>query len=124
MSTSLRLGIVCAAALLMSTGLKGSDPMRIQVRPAVSRAPAFLTVRVTVESDADNRALEIVAASADYYRRSAVQLDGKDAQSLNVFEFRNLPMGKYEITGVLLGANGPRASVSGIAEVVAGLGDR
>jgi hypothetical protein len=34
-----------------------------------------------------------------------------------VFEFRNLPSGQYEVTGVLMGVNGPRAMATGIAKV-------
>src|SRR5689334_9060001 len=112
MTKSLRIAVVCVAALLVSTGVKGSAPLRIQVTPAISRAPAQVTVRLIVESDSANRALQIVAVSDDYYRSSEVQLDGKDAQSLNVFEFRNLPPGTYQITGVLVGSSGPRATVS------------
>jgi hypothetical protein len=117
MTKSLRISVVSVAALLMSTGINGSAPLRIQVSPAISRAPAQVTVRLIVESDAQNRTLQIVATSDDYYRSSEVQLDGKDAQSLNVFEFRNLPPGTYQITGVLVGSSGPRATVSGLARV-------
>ena len=117
MNNSLRIAVVLGAAVLMSTGIKGSAPLRIQVSPAISRAPAQVTVRLIVESDAANRTLQIVAASDDYYRSSEVQLDGKDAQPVNVFELRNLPMGTYEITGVLIGTKGPRATVSGLARV-------
>ena len=124
MTKSRRIAVVCVAGLLMSTGIEGSGPLRIQVSPAISRAPAQVTVRVIVESDPENRSLQIVASSADYYRSSEVQLDGKDAQPLNVFEFRNLPTGMYQITGVLVGAKGPRASVSGLAKVVESGGDR
>jgi hypothetical protein len=122
MNNSLRIAVVCGAALLMSTGINGSAPLRIQVSPAISRAPAMVTVRVIVENDPSNRSLQIVASSPDYYRSSEVQLDGKDAQPLNVFEFRNLPTGAYEITGVLVGAKGPRATVLALARVEPALG--
>jgi hypothetical protein len=36
---------------------------------------------------------------------------------LNVFEFRNLPAGLYQVTGVLLGSRGRRATVSRLARV-------
>jgi hypothetical protein len=76
-----------------------------------------VTVRVTVESATENRLLQVVTASANYYRSSEVQIDGNDGSTFKVFEFNNLPTGQYQITGVLLGTNGPRGTASGVARV-------
>jgi hypothetical protein len=122
MRTSLHIASILCAVLLMSGDIGGSAPLRLQVSPAVSRAPGRLTVRVTVASAPENRSLQVVAVSPDYYRSSSVQIDGKDGTPLNVFEFTNLPTGLYEITGVLVGVNGPRATVQGIAKVEPSVG--
>jgi hypothetical protein len=92
-------------------------PLRMQVTPSVTRAPALVTVRVSVDSSPENRSLRIAASSSDFYRSSEVQLDGSNAAPLSVFEFRNLPPGLYEVTGVLVGAHGPRGSVFALAKV-------
>ena len=113
--------MLCAAVSVAAT-LIGSAPLRMQISPAVSRAPALLTVRVTVEAAAENRSLQIVAESRDFYRSSEIQLDGTNPPSLNVFEFRNLPTGLYQITSVLVGVNGRRAVVSGLAKVEPSVG--
>jgi hypothetical protein len=42
--------------------------------------------------------------------------------SLSDFEFRNLPAGLYEITGVVVDARGGRSTVSRLAKVEPGLG--
>jgi len=89
----------------------------MQLSPSVARAPALLTIRVIVESAADNRRLQVVAESPEFYRSSEIQLDGANSTPLQVFEFRNLPTGLYQVTGVLVGVNGPRASVSRLAKV-------
>jgi hypothetical protein len=102
--------------------LDGGEPLRMHVTPAVSRAPALLTVRIIVEAAADNRSLEVIAESPDFYRSSQIAIAGRNAPALNVFEFPNLPTGRYEITGVLVGTNGARASVSRFAQVVASPG--
>ena len=81
-------------------------------------APGFLTVRVNVEAVADDRFLEVVAESADFYRSSQISIDGRNASRLSVFEFRNLPTGFYHVTGVLVGVHGPRATAWGLATVV------
>jgi len=104
--------------------LDGGEAMRMQVSPAVSRAPAFLTVRVMIESPAGSRFLEVVAESPEFYRSSQIPIDGVNRSFLKVFEFTNLPTGIYQITGVLLGVDGPRASISRVAQVVASPGSR
>jgi hypothetical protein len=109
-----------AAFLTIGLGpvmLDAGEPMRMQVSPAVARAPADLVVRVSVAAAADNRSLQVIAECPEFYRSSEVQIDGLDAPSLNVFEFRNLPQGDYTITGVLTGANGRRARAVRIAKV-------
>jgi hypothetical protein len=103
--------------VLMASTLDGGQPLRMHLSPAISIAPGYLTVRVSIESAAENRILQVVAEPHDFYRSSQVSLDGANAAPLSVFEFRNLPSGLYDVTGVLVGVNGPRASVSGLAKV-------
>ena len=97
--------------------LNGGEPLRMEVSPTVARAPAVLTVRVNVAAAADNRRLQVVAESADFYRSSEIQIDGTNNPRVNVFEFRNLPTGLYQVTGMLVGVNGRRALVSRTAKV-------
>jgi hypothetical protein len=97
--------------------LDGSDALRMQLSPSVTRAPALLTVRITLSAAADNRVLKVVAESPDFYRSSEIQLDGANTPPTSVFEFRNLPTGLYQVTGVLIGASGERAKVSRLARV-------
>src|SRR5262245_2869790 len=89
--------------------LDGGGAMRMQMSPAVSRAPAFLTVRVMIEAPADSRVLEVIAESPEFYRSSQIPIDGVNRSFLKVFEFANLPTGTYQVTSTLLGVNGPRA---------------
>jgi len=98
----------------------------MKVSPAVAFAPANLVVRATVEADADNRAIEIVAESQDFYRSSEIQLEGDKAARTNTFEFRSLPPGTYEVRAKLLSASGQtRAAVRQQVNVIAsGPGDR
>ena len=72
------------------------------VSPAQSFAPTNLTIRVHVEPDADNRALEVVAESGAYYRSSRMQIDGAEAPRTISFEIRNLPGGDYDVRGALI----------------------
>src|SRR5262245_66493917 len=104
-------------AVLFAGALDAGESMRLQVSPSVARAPADLVVRVSVDAAAENRFLQVVAESADFYRSSEISIDGERTPPLNVFEFRNLPSGRYSVTGVLVGVNGRRAAVSKLAKV-------
>ena len=103
---------VFLCVLAVSVPLDAGERLAMRVTPNMALEPALLTVRTMIEADPDNRGLEVVAQSADFYRSSSVQLDGASAPRLNVFEFKNLPMGTYEVTSVLVGSAGRRAIVS------------
>ena len=116
-----KLAIVAAASSCLLTGagvLDGNQPLTLQVSPLMAPAPAFVSVRATVEANEENRALEIVAQSPEFYRSSRVDLPGRNAPRLAVFEYASLPPGLYDITGVLVGTNGKRAAVSRVVRVV------
>jgi hypothetical protein len=114
---ALSIGVLLAAGTLNSAA-----PLDMKVTPVIARAPALLTVRVMVNATSDDRMLHVSAVSANFYRSSEIPLDGKQTPAVNVFEFRNLPPGLYEITGVLVTAQGPRATVSRLAKVEGGAG--
>ena len=103
--------------LAMAFPLEAGERLAMRVTPAMALEPAVLTVRAMIEADADNRTLEVVAQSADFYRSSSIQLDGQSAPRLNVFEFRNLPTGMYEVTSTLTNSHGQRVSASKLFRV-------
>jgi hypothetical protein len=109
----MRVHIVTSGLLLSSAAfLTAANPLTMTVSPVQSFAPTNLTIRVRVEPDADNRALEVVAESGEYYRSSLIQLDGADAPLTTSLEIRNLPGGSYDVRCVLFNAAGrERAAV-------------
>jgi hypothetical protein len=115
--------------MLMMTAtlpLGAGERLTMKVTPAVAFAPANLIVRAMIVADADNRAVEIIAESPDFYRSSLIQLEGDKAARTSTFEFRSLPPGTYEVRANLLGANGePRATIrQQVNVIVSGAGDR
>jgi hypothetical protein len=112
------LAAVCAYLLAGAGTLNGGQPLTLQVSPAMAPAPAFISVRAHIEANDENRYLDIVAQSPDFYRSSRVSLDGGRAPRLSVFEFPSLPEGLYEISGTLVGSGGKRASVTRLVRVV------
>ena len=73
----MKVGLALVGILLVAaTSPTGAgERMILKVTPAVAFAPANLVVRAIVESDADNRAIAVVAESEDFYRSSEIQLD-------------------------------------------------
>jgi hypothetical protein len=97
--------ILCGV-LLLAAPLGAGERLKIRVSPSVSFAPANLVVRTMIEANQDNRAIEIVAESDDFYRSSQIELDGDRAPRTTTFEFRSLPGGTYDVTATLIGVSG------------------
>ena len=106
--------------LLCAATPGAGERMTVKVSPAVAFAPANLIVRTMIEADADNRAIAIVAESADFYRSSEIQLDGDHAPRTNTVEFRSLPSGTYQVKAMLIGTSAePRAIIRQQINVIA-----
>ena len=124
----MKVRAVLFGILLLTTTppLGAGERLTLKVSPAVAFAPANLIVRATILADADNRAVEIIAESDDFYRSSEIQLEGEKAARTNMIEFRSLPPGTYEVRANLVGANGQsRAMIRQQVNVLAsGAGDR
>ena len=84
--------------------------MAMKVSPEVAFAPADLVVRAIIEASPDNRALEVIFDSPDFYRSSLIELEGELAPRTTVFEIRNLPGGRYVVTTRLVGSSGQTRS--------------
>jgi hypothetical protein len=104
----LLLGILIATTTLPA---RAGERITMRVSPSISFAPGNLIVRATIEADAENRMVQIVAESPDFYRSSEIQLDGDHAARTNILEFRSLPQGRYEVRAALLDANGHRLAI-------------
>jgi hypothetical protein len=106
-------GWVLGAAIgMLALPAGASQRLSIKVSPAVAFAPANLIVRAMVEADRDNRSIEIVAESGDFYRSSEVELDGDDAPRVKSFEFRSLPEGTYRVRATLHGPGGQERAMA------------
>jgi hypothetical protein len=108
----MRIVTLVAVLALLALPALGGERLRIRVSPEMSFAPATLVVQAMIESDDDNRLLEVVAESSDFYRSSEIPLDGHRAPRLTVFELRSLPSGQYEVRAVLKGAGNQTRAVT------------
>jgi hypothetical protein len=121
-----RLTIIAATIGLCLLGggrtVDSAQSLSLEVSPTVAPGPAFVRVRALVEPNEDNRSLEIVAQSTEFYRSSHIDLDGSNSPRVAVVEYPRLPPGRYEITGILVGAAGKRATAMKLVHLVAGPG--
>jgi len=102
----MRLALLLTGVFLAVAPINGTEPLKMNVSPAQSLAPAYLRVRVTVEPNAINRSVVVVAESDDYYRSSEMPLEGDQGPRTLFFEFRGVPSGDYQIRGVVGDAKG------------------
>jgi hypothetical protein len=110
------IGLIVASTVVATA----KESVSVQVSPSVSFAPADLRIRTSVEPDADNRAITIVADSESFYRSSAIQLDGVRSPKTTMLTFHSLPPGEYNITAAIIGTDGkPKALAHARVEVIA-----
>ncbi|MBI3493384.1 MAG: hypothetical protein HY047_16630 [Acidobacteria bacterium] len=114
-----RRTLLCGLFVISALPLNAVERLTMRVSPAVAFAPATVRVRATVEADPENRGIEIIAESPDFYRSSEIPLDGEHAPRTTIVEFRSLPGGTYEVTAVLIGVSDRRTKVSQYVNVVA-----
>jgi len=105
---------VMLSALLVVTTISasGGEQLRITVSPAQSFAPSNLNIRARVVPHAENRALEMIAESGEFYRSSQIALDGDRGPATIMFEFRSLPGGDYQVSGILTDSLGRQRAVA------------
>jgi hypothetical protein len=90
------IGVVAAGG-----SVRTDEKLSLQVTPNVSNAPCNLIVQTVVARHAENRWLIVEADSGDFYRSSAIQLDGANAPLTTEFRFNNLPSGNYTVMATL-----------------------
>jgi hypothetical protein len=101
--TGMNLLILAAALLLPSAAaLNANEPLSMAVSPVQSFAPTNVTIRLHVQPDAVNRAVEVVDDSGEYYWSSSIQLDAADAPRTISFEVRDVPRGTYDVRATLI----------------------
>jgi hypothetical protein len=118
--------VVVAVALLIGVGTRidAGERILLRVSPSVSFEPANLVVRTIIESNDENRSMEIIAESIKFYRSSEIPLNGGHAPRTALVEFRGLPSGAYQVRAVLKGVAGREiASVQHNISVVEAMSD-
>jgi hypothetical protein len=113
MEDAMKARCLVVGMMLTASAVAGAkEPLSIHVSFAVANAPANLVIRTKVEPNAENRLIEVIADSTEFYRSSTIMLEGDRAPRSARFEFRNLPAGEYDVTAVVIGMDGRHRSVA------------
>ena len=102
--------VVLGGFLLTAGSIAAGERLTVEA-PAVMLAPGRLVVETRVEPDPSNKSIQVTAESPEFYRSSELQLEGPTAPRTNTFEFRDLPIGTYEIRALLLDSKGERRAM-------------
>jgi hypothetical protein len=109
MRVTLMLSALCMLTTMSATP---GELLMIAASPTQSFAPSNLNIRARVVPNAGNRALEIIAESAEFYRSSRIQLDGDRAPQTIMFQLMGLPGGHYQVSGILIDSDGRQRAVA------------
>ena len=80
-------------------------------------APGFLRSAIRVKRHPDNRVLRVVVDSANYFRSSAIELEGAHAARTHFLTWSSLPEGVYTLVATVYGSTGERSQQSATFEV-------
>jgi hypothetical protein len=105
-----------ALCLAMPIVAGGEEPepekVSVKIRPVVLFAGRDVRATVRTPRDPRNRELRVTVEGADYFASSDVQLDGVDAPTTHLFNWRELPGGPYRVDAILLRENGERTTAT------------
>ena len=117
-----KLFLICGLLALAAMPAGAGGQLKMTVSPAHSFAPAVLRIRVSIEPNAVNRSLEVIADGDQFYRSSEIQLDGDHSPATFNLEMRDLPAGDYRVVGILKDGAGHERSLTSQDVKVLGFG--
>jgi hypothetical protein len=112
---------ICGLLGVMVLPADGGQGLSVRVSPAKSFAPSSLRVIARIEPSITNRSLTLIADGENFYRSSAIPLEGDQAPKIVDMQFPNLPSGEYRIVAVVTDAAGHERAVAHDAATVLSL---
>jgi hypothetical protein len=96
-------------------GVPARERIVLRVRPAFAQAPATLWIEVMVEADERNRSLVIAVDSGEYYRSTAIALEGAQAPRFHSVQYASVPAGVYAVRAELFTVKGEAGGEAQVA---------
>jgi hypothetical protein len=96
------LCVLSVAIAVMLVGVSSAhDEIELRVRPRICDYGSPLWIDVRIEPSGEDRYLFVDAESPEFYRSSAIQLEGADGPSVHRVILRRLPPGTYQVRAEL-----------------------
>jgi hypothetical protein len=92
---------ILAALVVYASSAVADEKVALRLSRNIMNSPGYVTARVTIERNQNNRGLEVVVESPIFYRSSFVALDGDRAPRVTEITFKSLPVGEYVVAAVL-----------------------
>jgi hypothetical protein len=117
-----RVSVLMFAAGVLggSMNMSADDAISITVRPAVASYGGNARVKVLVARNESNRSLMWEMDGPNYYRSSAMELDGASSPRTYFFLARDLPAGEFEIRATVRRTDNSVVMDRGTIRVVGG----
>lgn len=115
---TLKTSLVIGSLILTASAFAAENSLSLRVTPRITTAPAVVSITVTVEPNAENRALVVEDDSEGYYRGSEIPLEGEKAARTHTLTYRGLPPGEHRISAVVRCSSGARAVVHTTVTVI------
>ena len=108
----------CIAALLVASPVLESASPAVQPAgprvhktiavgpPLVVDAPGDVEFSIQISPTAKTHELRVFAESESHYRSTTIGLDGLDSVPVHHFTWRSLPVGEYQVIGMLVDNDG------------------
>lgn len=91
---------------LFSLANTEAPPLRVTVRPLIAQAPATIHLKLIIERHPENRMVRIAIDGENYYQAGDKALEGDAGQRVWDIWWRDVPCGTYEVSAVLVRADG------------------
>jgi hypothetical protein len=117
---------ICAAVILLGTlgsaaSLNADQPITVSVYPAIATARGTTQLKIFVERNDQNRALNWEVDGPGFYRSSTAQLEGSAAPRSWFFFVKDLPEGTFEVRATVKRSNNSQSVALASITVLSGL---
>jgi hypothetical protein len=113
--------VVMCAALCSPIPLNAGGSIQLTVYPTITVAHGDAQLKIFVERNDENRALNWEVDGPDYYRSSTAQLDGADAPRSWFFLVKDLPEGSYQVRATVRRSNNSESVALAQMTVIGGI---
>ena len=117
------VAVILVGALSSAASLNADEPITVSVYPAVAVARGTAQLKIFVQRNDENRALNWEVDGPGFYRSSTAQMEGAAAPRSWFFFVKDLPEGTFEVRATVKRSNNSQSVAQASITVVPGMRD-